>query len=152
MIKKVTPFLMYNHSLEEVLDFYGSVFKDFKIVHSSKNADGKIHMATFQIHGQDIYAFNGGPHFKFTEGVSLFVDCETQADVDYLWERLSEGGAKSQCGWLEDKFGLSWQIIPTVLMKMVGDPDPEKANRATQAMLKMSKIEISELERAYNQA
>jgi predicted 3-demethylubiquinone-9 3-methyltransferase (glyoxalase superfamily) len=151
MIKKVTPFLMYSHSLEEVLDFYGSIFKDFKIVHSSKGQDGKIEMATFRIHGQEIHAFNGGPHFKFTEGASLLIDCETQADVDYLWEALSEGGRKSQCGWLQDKFGLFWQVIPTILMKMIQDKDREKANRATQAMLKMSKIEIAELEKAYNQ-
>ena len=150
MIKKVTPFLMYNHSLDEVLDLYGSVFKDFKIINSSKGGDGKIQMATFQIHGQEIRAYNGGQYFKFTEGFSLMIDCETQADVDYLWEKLSEGGKKSQCGWVEDKFGLSWQIIPTILMKMIGDKDREKANRATQAMLKMGKIEIAELEKAFN--
>ncbi|MDB5194509.1 MAG: hypothetical protein JWN50_523 [Parcubacteria group bacterium] len=151
MIKKVTPFLMYNHDLDEVLELYGSIFKDFTIIHSSRNADGKIHSATFVIHEQVINAFNGGPHFKFTEAASLMVDCETQEDVDYLWEKLSEGGAKSQCGWVRDRFGLSWQIIPSVLMEMVGDPDREKANRATQAMLKMTKIDISELEKAYYQ-
>ena len=151
MIKKVTPFLMYHDDLSEVLDLYSSVFKDFKIVQSSKTPEGKINMATFEIHGQEIRAYNGGSYFTFTEGASLMIDCETQEDVDYLWEKLSEGGEKSQCGWVKDKFGFSWQIIPTILMKMVGDPDRAKANRATQAMLKMTKIEIYKLEEAFNQ-
>jgi predicted 3-demethylubiquinone-9 3-methyltransferase (glyoxalase superfamily) len=150
MIKKVTPFLMYNNSLDEVLDFYGSIFKDFKIVSSSKGPDGKIMMASFQIHGQEMYAYNGGSYFKFTEAASLMISCETQDDIDYLWEKLSEGGAKSQCGWVKDKFGFSWQIIPIILMEMTADKDREKANRATQAMLKMSKIIIADLEKAFN--
>jgi predicted 3-demethylubiquinone-9 3-methyltransferase (glyoxalase superfamily) len=145
MIKKVIPFLMYHDIVKEVTDFYSSIFKDFKINYS----DGTV--ASFQIHGQEINAYNGGSYFTFTEGFSLMIECETQDDVDFLWEKLSEGGAKSQCGWLKDKFGLSWQITPTILLKMIGDKDRVKANRATQAMLKMSKIIISELETAFNQ-
>jgi predicted 3-demethylubiquinone-9 3-methyltransferase (glyoxalase superfamily) len=150
MIKKVTPFLMYHDSMKEVIEFYSSIFKkDFKILSSSNGPESD--MATFEIHGQIIHAYNGGKYFTFTESFSLMIDCETQDDVDYLWEKLSEGGAKSQCGWVKDKFGLSWQIIPAILMKMIGDKDRVKANRATQAMLKMSKIEIAELEKAFNQ-
>lgn len=142
---------MYHHSLDEVGDFYASVFPDFKMTGTSKGPDGKIAMATFHLYSQEIRAYNGGDYFKFTEAASLMIDCETQEDVDFLWEKLSEGGAKSQCGWVKDKFGLSWQITPIVLMKMVSDPDREKANRATQAMLKMTKIIIADLEKAFNQ-
>lgn len=150
MIKKVTPFLMYHDNVSKVFEFYSSIFKkDFKIIGSS-NAPASD-MGTFEIHGQIIHAYNGGEYFTFTEGFSLMIECETQDDIDYYWEKLSEGGAKSQCGWVKDKFGLSWQITPTILLKMISDKDKEKANRATQAMLKMSKIVISELEDAYNQ-
>ncbi|HTH93007.1 MAG TPA: VOC family protein [Candidatus Paceibacterota bacterium] len=151
MIKKVTPFLMYDHDLGEVLEFYGSVFKELKVISAPKGPDGKVGMATFELYGQEIRAFNGGPYFKFTEAASLFIDCETQEDVDYLWEKLSEGGAESQCGWVKDKFGVSWQIIPVRLMEMIQDPDRAKADRATQAMLKMGKIIIADLEKAFNQ-
>lgn len=150
MLKKITPFLMYHHSLDEVADFYSKIFPDFKVVSATKGPDGGMLIATFHFHGQEIRAYNGGSYFKFTEAASLMIDCETQDDVDFLWEKLSEGGAKSKCGWVTDKFGLSWQITPIALMNMVSDPDREKANRATQAMLKMDKIIIADLEKAFN--
>ena len=111
---------------------------------------GKVITAAFELHGQQFTVLNGGPHFKFTEAISFFVNCETQAEVDELWEKLSEGGSKSQCGWLKDKFGLSWQIIPSALTKLMGDQDPAKAQRVMQAMLKMTKIDIAALQRAYD--
>jgi len=155
-MQKITTFLMFNDQTEEAVNFYVSTFKNAKIVSATRYGEegpgpaGTIMSATFQLEGQHFMAFNGGPHFSFTEGISLFVSCQTQEEVDELWEKLSEGGEKEQCGWVKDKFGVSWQIIPTALMEMLGDPDPEKAQRATQAMLKMSKIDIAGLKRAYD--
>jgi predicted 3-demethylubiquinone-9 3-methyltransferase (glyoxalase superfamily) len=140
-MKKVTPFLMFNNNAEEAMNFYVSVFK---------NA-GIINPGTFQIDGQEFLVYNGGPYFRFSEGISLYVNCETQQEVDELWEKLSEGGEKSMCGWVKDKFGVSWQVIPTALMKMLNDPDPEKSKRVMEAMLKMNKIIIKDLEKAYSQ-
>jgi predicted 3-demethylubiquinone-9 3-methyltransferase (glyoxalase superfamily) len=140
-MKKVTPFLWFDNNAEEAMKFYVSVFKNAKI----------INPGTFQIEGQEFLVFNGGPIFKFTEAISIFVNCETQPEVDELWEKLSAGGEKSRCGWLKDKFGLSWQIIPSVLVKMLNDPDPVKSKRVMDAMLQMSIIIIEDLKKAYNQ-
>jgi len=140
-MKKVTPFLMFNNNAEEAMKFYVSIFKNSKIIDNG----------TFEIDGQQFLVFNGGPYFKFSEGISLFIDCDTQQEVDHLWEKLSSGGEKSQCGWLKDKFGVSWQVVPSVLMKMLNDPDPVKSKRVMDAMLQMNKIIIKDLEKAYNQ-
>jgi predicted 3-demethylubiquinone-9 3-methyltransferase (glyoxalase superfamily) len=157
-MQKITPFLWFNDQAEEAMNFYISIFKNSKpgrITRYGKDGpgpEGKVMSATFQLEGQEFMALNGGPMFQFTEAISFFVDCETQEEVDELWEKLSAGGEKSHCGWLKDKFGLSWQIIPRSLMQMLQDEDPEKSRRVMQAMLKMSKIEIQELQRAYEQS
>jgi predicted 3-demethylubiquinone-9 3-methyltransferase (glyoxalase superfamily) len=139
-MKKVTPFLMFDNNAEEAMNYYVSIFKKSKIIDSG----------TFQIDGQEFLVFNGGPYFKFSEGISLFINCETQQEVDELWEKLSAGGEISQCGWLKDKFGISWQVVPSVLRKLLNDSDPEKSKRVMNAMLKMNKIIIKDLEKAYN--
>jgi predicted 3-demethylubiquinone-9 3-methyltransferase (glyoxalase superfamily) len=141
-MRKVTPFLWFDSKAEEAAKFYVSIFKNAKLLSPT----------TFQIDGQEFIVFNGGPHFTFTPAISLFVSCETQEEVDELWEKLSEGGEKSRCGWLKDKFGLSWQIIPSILGKLMRDKDPEKAKRVREAMLKMSKLDINALKQAYEQA
>ena len=154
-MKKIIPFLWYDDKAEEAANFYVSIFKNSRIVSVSRYGDtgpgpkGKVMSVTFQLDGEEFYALNGGPVFKFTEAVSFFVNCETQQEVDELWEKLSAGGAKSQCGWLKDKFGLSWQVIPTVLGKYLGDKDPQKSKRVMEAMLQMTKIDIMKLNRAY---
>src|SRR6266576_2501962 len=130
-MQRETPFLWFDHEAEEAMNFYVSVFKNSKIT-SVNRVDGRVMTA----------------HFEFTEAISFFIDCETQQEVDMFWERLSEGGEKSQCGWLKDKYGLSWQVVPTALNRMLADKDPEKAQRVMQAMLQMSKIDVAELERA----
>jgi predicted 3-demethylubiquinone-9 3-methyltransferase (glyoxalase superfamily) len=140
-MKKVTPFLMFNNGAEEAMKFYVSIFKNSKITNPG----------AFQIDGQEFLVYNGGPYFKFSEGISLFIDCDTQKEVDEYWEKLSAGGEKSKCGWLKDKFGISWQVVPSVLIKMLSDPDPEKSKRVMDAMLQMDKIVIKDLEKAYNQ-
>jgi predicted 3-demethylubiquinone-9 3-methyltransferase (glyoxalase superfamily) len=151
-MKKITPFLMFDNNAEEAINLYTSIFKNSKITRLTRQGEGRpLTSGVFEIDGQEFYAFNGGPHFKFSEGLSLFVNCETQAEVDTLWEKLSEGGEKSQCGWLKDKFGVSWQIIPSVLGELLSDPDPEKSGRVMQAMLKMTKIDIAALKQAYEQ-
>jgi predicted 3-demethylubiquinone-9 3-methyltransferase (glyoxalase superfamily) len=155
-MQKITPFLWFDDNAEEAMNFYISIFKNSKIVNITRNGEagpgpkGSVLTATFQLEGQQFMALNGGPLFKFTEAISLFVSCETQAEVDDLWERLSAGGAKSQCGWLKDKYGLSWQIIPTALGKLMNDPDPVKAQRVMTAMLKMTKIDVAGLQKAYD--
>jgi predicted 3-demethylubiquinone-9 3-methyltransferase (glyoxalase superfamily) len=154
---KITPFLMYNDQLEAALNFYVSIFRNSKIVNVTRagdgpNGKGAVMSAEFVLEGQSFLAYNGGPHFKFSEGLSLFVNCETQAEVDELWEKLSAGGEKSQCGWLTDPFGVSWQIVPNALGQLLGDKDPKKAQAVLQAMLKMTKIDIAGLRRAYDQA
>jgi predicted 3-demethylubiquinone-9 3-methyltransferase (glyoxalase superfamily) len=148
--QKITTFLWFDDNAEEAINHYVSIFKNSKILSLTRN-DGKVLAATFQLEGQRFMALNGGPLFKFTEAISLFVSCETQEEVDELWEKLSAGGKKDRCGWLKDKFGLSWQIIPTALGEMLQDPDPEKAKRVMQAMLKMDKIDIQGLRQTYNQ-
>jgi predicted 3-demethylubiquinone-9 3-methyltransferase (glyoxalase superfamily) len=158
MTQKITPFLWFDNNAEEAITFYTAVFKDSKIVSMSRYPEGApgpagtVMSATFRLNGQDFMALNGGPIFKFTEAISLYVDCATQQEVDYYWDKLSDGGEPGQCGWLKDKFGLSWQIVPKALGEMLGDPDPKKAGRVMQAMLKMSKIDVAGLRRAYEQA
>jgi len=148
-MQKVTPFLWYNNNVNEAVDFYTSIFKDSKII-SISGPKGSVMSAVIELNGQTLNLFNGGPMFKFTEAISLFVNCETQDEVDYYWQKLSEGGEESRCGWLKDKFGLSWQIVPDVLMKLLWDKDHVKANNVMQAMLKMAKLDISLLQEAYN--
>jgi len=153
-MQKITPFLWYDGNAEEAANFYVSIFKNSKMGKISRYGDagpgpkGSVMSVTFQIEGQEFFALNGGPHFKFTPAISFFVNCETQQEVDDLWEKLSAGGRTDRCGWLQDKFGLSWQIIPTVLGQLLGDKDPQRAKRAMQAMLQMTKIDINKLQQA----
>ena len=140
-MQKVTPFLWFDNRAEEAAKFYVSIFKNSKLLSPT----------TFQLDGQEFIAFNGGPHFTFTPAISLFVNCETQQEVDEFWEKLSEGGEQVRCGWLKDKFGVSWQIIPSILVKLLYDKDPEKSARVRNAMLQMTKIDIEGLKRAYSQ-
>ena len=153
-MQKITPFLWFNDKAEEAMNFYVSIFKNSKTGRVSRNGDagpgpkGTVMSATFQLDGQEFMALNGGPHFKFTPAISFFVDCKTQAEVDELWERLSEGGKKGQCGWLEDKYGISWQIVPTALGELMSDPDPARSKRVMQAMLQMTRIDIEGLKKA----
>jgi predicted 3-demethylubiquinone-9 3-methyltransferase (glyoxalase superfamily) len=149
-MKKITPFLWFDTQAEEAMNHYVSIFKNSKVL-SINRANGRVMTVTFELEGQEFMALNAGPQFKFTEAISFFVNCETQEEVDELWEKLSEGGQKGRCGWLKDKFGLSWQIIPTALGKLISNPDPEKSKTVFQAMMKMNKIEIEGLQRAYNQ-
>jgi predicted 3-demethylubiquinone-9 3-methyltransferase (glyoxalase superfamily) len=159
-MQKITPFLWYDDKAEEAAKFYTSIFKNSKISgitrydeEGSKAAGrppGTVMTVEFQLEGQEFVALNGGPHFKFTEAVSFVVNCETQAEVDEFWKKLSAGGAEVQCGWLKDKYGLSWQVVPTVLSKMLQDKDPEKSKRVMKAMLQMKKIDIKTLQQAYD--
>jgi predicted 3-demethylubiquinone-9 3-methyltransferase (glyoxalase superfamily) len=151
-MKKITPFLWFDDQAEEALNFYVSIFKNSRILNVSPGPNGKAFTVSAELDGQEITALNAGPEFKFTEAISFFVNCESQAEVDELWEKLTAGGEESQCGWLKDKFGLSWQIVPTALGRLLGDPDPVKAQRVMQAMLKMRKIDVAELQRAYEQS
>ncbi len=151
MEHKITPFLWYDGNVEEAINFYTSVFKQAKVLSSRRGPDGKVFTATFEIEGQRFMALNGGPHYSFTPAVSFFVNCTSQEEVDELWNKLSEGGEIQRCGWLKDKFGLSWQIIPDTLGKLLSDPDPQKAQRVAQAMMQMDKIDISRLNQAYNE-
>jgi predicted 3-demethylubiquinone-9 3-methyltransferase (glyoxalase superfamily) len=149
-MQKITPFLWYNDKALEAARFYCSIFKNSKIIKLNKNGK-KVSGVTFRINDQELIAFNGGPHFKFTAAISLFVHCKTQEEVDYYWGKLSKGGKPVQCGWLRDKYGLSWQIIPDTLGKLLGDKNPKKADRVYQAMMKMVKIDIKTLKQAYKQ-
>ena len=152
---KITPFLWFNDQAEEAARFYVSLFKNSSIGQIARYGDagpgpkGSIVTIAFELDGQAFIGLNGGPHFKFTEAVSFSIDCADQAEVDFYWDRLSEGGETSQCGWLKDRFGLSWQVVPAMLADMIGDSDPEKARRATQAMLQMTKLDIAKLQQAY---
>src|SRR4051794_10325391 len=153
----ITPFLWFDDQAEEAMNFYTSIFKDSRVGSITRYGDagpgpkGSVMSATFQLNGQDFMALNGGPHFTFTPAISFFVSCETQEEVDELWEKLSEGGAMQRCGWLTDKFGLSWQIIPSMLGELLGDKDAAKAQRVMQVMLQMEKIEIDALKQAAGQ-
>ncbi len=148
-MNKVTPFLWFDGQVEEAINFYLSVFKNAKLLGKSAGPDGKVVSARFEIEGQQFLALNGGPHFKFTPAISFFIDCKTQQEVDELWEKLSARGEPQRCGWLKDKFGLSWQVIPSVLTELLYDEDREKSQRVMQAMLQMDKIDIRTLQRAY---
>jgi predicted 3-demethylubiquinone-9 3-methyltransferase (glyoxalase superfamily) len=155
-MQKITPFLWFDHQAEEAMNFYVSIFKNSKVGRVTRYGEaapgpkGTVMSATFQLDGQDFFALNGGPHFTFSPAVSFFVNCETQQEVDELWEKLSAGGKKERCGWLKDKYGLSWQIIPSALGKMLGDQDAEKAKKVMQAMLQMDKIDIKGLQQGYD--
>jgi predicted 3-demethylubiquinone-9 3-methyltransferase (glyoxalase superfamily) len=154
-MQKITPFLWFDNQAEEAANFYVSIFKDSEVVTVTRYGDagpgpkGKAMTVVFRLDGQEFIALNGGPQFKFTEALSFSVDCKTQQEVDEFWENLSEGGEESMCGWLKDKYGLSWQIVPTILGKMIADPDPQKSKRVMESMLKMRKIVIDDLRRAY---
>jgi predicted 3-demethylubiquinone-9 3-methyltransferase (glyoxalase superfamily) len=156
-LQKITPFLWFDNQAEEAMNFYVSIFKNSKRGRISRYGEagpgpkGAVMVASFELEGQKFIALNGGPHFKFTEAVSFLVNCETQDEVDAFWEKLSEGGFQGQCGWLKDKFGLSWQIVPTILGELMSDPDPEKSKRVMTAMLQMKKLDINALKRAYDQ-
>jgi|SRR5271156_6451303 len=156
-MQKITPFLWFDGKAEEAMNFYVSIFKNSKVGNVARYGDagpgpkGTVMSATFQLEGQEFFALNGGPQFSFTPAISFFVDCKTQQEVDELWEKLSEGGEKSRCGWLKDKYGLSWQIIPSALGEMLHDADPKKSARVMQAMMQMGKIEIEGLREAHEQ-
>jgi predicted 3-demethylubiquinone-9 3-methyltransferase (glyoxalase superfamily) len=157
--QKITPFLWFNQEAEEAVNFYVSLFKDSKILSMSRYGDsgpgpkGSVMVVSFQLAGQKFTALNGGPHFKFTEAISLMVDCESQEEVDTLWSKLTaNGGQESQCGWLKDRYGLSWQIVPTRFMQLMQDKDPKRTQRVMQAMMTMKKFDIARLEQAYAQA
>jgi len=144
-MKKITPFLWFDTQAEEAMNFYVSIFKNSRVLNVSPAS------VNFELEGQEFIGFNAGPEFKFNEAISMFVNCETQEDVDELWTKLtSDGGEEGQCGWLKDKFGLSWQIIPKQLGELMGDPDPEKSKRVMDAMLKMQKIIVADLQKAYD--
>jgi predicted 3-demethylubiquinone-9 3-methyltransferase (glyoxalase superfamily) len=150
-MQKLTPFLWFDDDLEDALAFYASVFDDVTILDVSRAGDGPtdpVFMATFRIAGQELRAINGGPLFPFTEAISLFLDCDDQAEVDRLWDRLTDGGEPGRCGWLKDRFGLSWQVVPRRLMELMADPDPAKAARVRDAMLAMGRIDVAALEAA----
>ena len=145
----ITPFLWFDGDVEEAANFYASVFKDARVESVHRQAPGKpAQSATVTLRGQRLHLFNGGAYYKLTPAVSLMVDCETQAEVDELWDKLSSGGAKSRCGWLQDRYGLSWQIVPTILVRLLRDKDPVKAQRVLQAMLQMEKLDIARLQQA----
>jgi predicted 3-demethylubiquinone-9 3-methyltransferase (glyoxalase superfamily) len=154
-MQKITPYLWFDDNAEEAVNFYVSVFKHAKINSVTRNGDNapgpmsKVMIITFELEGLEFVALNGGPQFKFTEAISLFVNCATQQEVDELWNKLSAGGEEQQCGWLKDKYGLSWQIIPQTLMDLMQDKDAVKAQRVMEAMLQMKKIDIAALRRAY---
>jgi predicted 3-demethylubiquinone-9 3-methyltransferase (glyoxalase superfamily) len=152
-MKKITPFLWFDGKAEEAMNFYVSLFKNSKVVSITRYGEagpgpkGSVMTVAFQLNGQDFTALNGGPQFTFSPAISFVVNCETQQEVDELWEKLSEGGEKQVCGWLKDKYGLSWQVVPAVLIEMLQDKDPQKAERVMKAMLQMSKIDIKRCSR-----
>lgn len=153
---KITPFLWFDHQAEEAMNFYVSVFKNSKVLSVNrygKNApmpEGTVLTANFELDGQKFVALNGGPMYQFSPAISFVVNCETQAEVDYYWDKLGAGGKPKRCAWLDDKFGVSWQIVPGQLGRLLGDPDPLKAGRVMQAMMQMTKIDIADLQRAYD--
>lgn len=159
-MQKVTPFLWFDNNAEEAVEFYTSIFKNSKggdVSHYEEQGaevsgrpKGSVMTVPFQLNGQDFIALNGGPLYKFSEAISFVVNCETQEEVDYFWEKLTESGEEVQCGWLKDKFGLSWQVVPTAMGKLFSSPDPEKTNRVMKAMLPMKKLVLAELQKAYD--
>lgn len=151
-MQKITTFLMFCEGANEAMEFYTSIFKDGKITSTMPGSDGKPMGGTFEIMGQEFKCFNGGSRFSFSEGTSLFVNAETQNEIDHYYDKLSEGGAEQPCGWLKDKFGVSWQVVPPILGKLLSDPDREKAGRVMNAMFGMKKLDIAALEAAANGA
>jgi len=155
-MQKITPFLWFDGKAEEAMNFYTSIFKNSKVGKVSRYGEagpgpkGTVMVATFELDGQEFLALNGGPQFTFSPAISFVVNCVTQEEVDQFWDKLSAGGSTQACGWLKDKFGVSWQIVPTSLGQLLGDPDPVKSNRVMQAMLQMTKIDIEKLKRAYS--
>lgn len=150
-MQKITPFLWFDTEAEEAMNLYVSIFKNSKVLGVTPGPNGSAMSVNFELEGQEFIGLNAGPQFKFNESISFLVSCNSQAEVDELWEKLTaDGGEEGNCGWLKDKYGLSWQIIPTVLSELLGDPDREKAGRAMQAMLQMKKIDIQGLKRAYD--
>jgi predicted 3-demethylubiquinone-9 3-methyltransferase (glyoxalase superfamily) len=155
-MQKITPFLWFDGKAEEAMNFYISIFKNSKVISVSRYGEagpgpkGSVLGATFELDGQRFFALNGGPEFNFTPAISFFVNCETQREVDELWEKLSAGGEKQRCGWLKDKYGLSWQIVPTVLGELLQDSDPAKSQRTMRAMLQMDKLDIQGLKDAHD--
>lgn len=156
-MKKISTCIVFNNQAEAAVDFYTSIFRDSKKINTTYCGEGEyggppgsVRTVSFQIDGLDYIAVNGGPHFQFTDGISLMVHCENQDEIDYYWEKLSAGGQKVQCGWLKDKFGFRWQIVPRILEEMMSDSDSKKSNRVMQAILKMVKLDIATLKRAYN--
>jgi predicted 3-demethylubiquinone-9 3-methyltransferase (glyoxalase superfamily) len=156
-LQKITPFLWFDHEAEEAAKFYTSVFRNSRIESVTRYGDagpgpkGSVMTVDFELEGQKFVALNGGPAFKFTEAISFMVNCESQQEVDEMWEKLSAGGKEVECGWLKDKYGLSWQIVPTALIRMLQDKEAEKSQRVMKAMLQMKKIDIARLEEAYHQ-
>src|SRR6185503_10409745 len=156
-MQKITPFLWFDGNAEEAVNFYVSIFKNSKVLSVARYGEagpgpkGSVMTASFQLDGQEFVALNGGPQFKFTEAISFWVRCETQEEIDEMWEKLSAGGAKSRCGWLKDKYGLSWQVVPPILGEMLQDKDAKKSQRVMAAMMQMDKIDISLLKKAYEQ-
>jgi predicted 3-demethylubiquinone-9 3-methyltransferase (glyoxalase superfamily) len=156
-VQKITPFLWFDTQAEEAAKFYTSIFPNSRIVTMARYGEagpgpnGSVMTVVFELDGQRVIALNGGPQFKFTEAISLSVDCKTQEEVDHYWTKLSQAGQESMCGWLKDRYGLSWQVNPTVLGELLADPDPKKAKRIMEAMLKMKKIDIAALKRAAQQ-
>src|SRR5439155_7147313 len=156
-VQKITPFLWFDKQAEEAARFYTSIFESAKIVSLTRYGEagpgprGSVMTVAFQLDGQEFVALNGGPQFKFTEATSFVVNCDTQEEVDRFWEKLSEGGQEVQCGWLKDRYGLSWQIVPVVLSQMLQDEDPQKSQRVMKALLQMKKIDIGRLKKAYEQ-
>jgi len=154
-MQKITPFLWFDGKAEEAVNFYISIFKNSRFLNLTRSGEagpgpkGTVMVATFQLEGQQFMALNGGPHYTFSPAISFFVDCETQAEVDELWEKLSAGGGELQCAWLKDKFGVSWQIVPRALIELMQDKDPVKSQRVFKAMLQMTKIDVEGLKRAY---
>lgn len=154
-MQKITPFLWFDSNAEEAMNFYVSIFKNSKVVSVTRYGEGgpgpkdTVMSAVFELEGQGFFALNGGPHFAFTPAISFFVKCETQPEIDEMWEKLSAGGEIQRCGWLKDKFGLSWQIVPPILGQYLQDKEPERAKRVMHAMLLMDKIDIAKLQQAY---
>ncbi|MBI3573204.1 MAG: VOC family protein [Candidatus Kerfeldbacteria bacterium] len=152
-MNKITPFLWFNDNAEEAMNYYVSIFPNSRVISAWKGPDGKVMGVSFVLNGQEVRGLNGGPQFKPTEAFSFFVDCDSQEEVDMYWNKLTaDGGQESMCGWLKDKYGLSWQIIPTALGRLMGDKDPKKSQAVTQCMLKMKKIVVADLQKAYDEA
>ena len=154
-MQKITPFLWFNTNAQEAMDFYVSVFENSKVLSITRNGEGgpgpkgTVMTAKVLLDGQEFVLLNGGPQFSFSQAISFVVNCASQEEVDWYWEKLSEGGEKQPCGWLKDKFGVSWQVVPVILQEMLNDPDPQKSQRVMTAMLRMGKIDIQKLKQAY---